>query len=371
MVILGPQHLHKRGKEDSSARVTAKEYLESRGSSPRVQRNSLVFLAPDEKAMDDLLQAAAGYRAWNEIHEKWESYNLDAFQKNQARSKAAEYDQAVELRILQTWIHALSPNQLSPTDSVSWDEIRISGSEPLAERTANKLIKDEHLYPRMGGVRLKMELDRHLWEGRDHVSVGELQEWFPRYLYLPRLARPEVIEDAVRDGAGLFNLQDAFGVADAWDEAGERYRGLRVAEGAGVVGTGTLLLKPEVAERERDRATPDPASPDDSNGGGGSGTSGGGDGGKGGGSTGGGAPTVVLPKVYLGSVGLSGLRMGSQVGKVAEEVIQHLAALPGAKVKATLELHVEVPDGIPENIARVVRENANAMKFDHSQFEGE
>ena len=44
-----------------------------------------------------------------------------------------------------------------------------------------------------------------LWRG-DHTEVRQLVEDFARYLYLPRLAGPEVLIQAVRDGVELLDL---------------------------------------------------------------------------------------------------------------------------------------------------------------------
>ncbi len=49
----------------SPAEVAAKTLLESRGSSPRLFRNSLVFLAADKARMQDLDDAVRRYLAWN------------------------------------------------------------------------------------------------------------------------------------------------------------------------------------------------------------------------------------------------------------------------------------------------------------------
>ena len=73
-----------------------------------------------------------------------------------------------------------------------------------------------------------MTLDKHLWAERDHVTVGELCEWFPRYLYLPRVKGRETLLEAVRDGASLTTVDDVFATAERYDESSSRYLGLRV-----------------------------------------------------------------------------------------------------------------------------------------------
>ena len=73
-----------------------------------------------------------------------------------------------------------------------------------------------------------MELDRvPLWQG-NHVSVRQLVAYFASYLYLPRLKEPGVLLGALSAGLNLLTwTQDSFGLADSYDEAAGRYRGLR------------------------------------------------------------------------------------------------------------------------------------------------
>ena len=77
------------------------------------------------------------------------------------------------------------------------------------------------------------------------------------------------------------------------------------------------------------------------------------------------------PKLFVGSVRLGGDRIGRDAGKIAEEVLQHLSTLPGAKVKVSLEVQVEVPDGVGEDVVRTVTENCNTLKFTSAGFEDE
>jgi hypothetical protein len=74
---------------------------------------------------------------------------------------------------------------------------------------------------------------------------------------------------------------------------------------------------------------------------------------------------------YVASAKLDTTRIGRDAGRINEEIIQHLATLPGADVSVTLEVHVTVPDGIDERAMRVVSENATALKLRVSNFERE
>jgi hypothetical protein len=56
---------------------------------------------------------------------------------------------------------------------------------------------------------------------------------------------------------------------------------------------------------------------------------------------------------------------------VADEVLAHLVGLVGAEVTVTLEVTARIPDGVPDNVVRIVTENCHALKFDEQGFEVE
>ncbi|HSG43861.1 MAG TPA: hypothetical protein VLA72_11965 [Anaerolineales bacterium] len=90
----------------------------------------------------------------------------------------------------------------------------------------------------------------------------------------------------------------------------------------------------------------------------------------------GGGTTVVeeqetVIRRFHGSVDLDAARMGRDAGQIADEVLSHLSGLVGANVKISLEIDVEIPDGIPENVIRIVKENASTLKFKSQGFEEE
>jgi hypothetical protein len=74
---------------------------------------------------------------------------------------------------------------------------------------------------------------------------------------------------------------------------------------------------------------------------------------------------------FHGSVALDAARTGRDAGRIAEEVIQHLTTLRGAKVTVTLEVQAEVPDGVPDATVRTVSENCRTLKFKDHGFEEE
>lgn len=67
----------------------------------------------------------------------------------------------------------------------------------------------------------------------------------------------------------------------------------------------------------------------------------------------------------------SATRVGRDAGRIADEVIAHLAGLVGSRVKVTLEIEAEIPAGAPENVVRIVTENGRTLKFVSQGFERE
>src|SRR5262249_4316607 len=152
-----------------------------------------------------------------------------------------------DIRLNTTYAWGLSPRQAGPTSEIDWEEFKVTGEGRLAERSSARFTTEWALRPKLGGAELRTILDKNLWAERDHVSVGQLVEWFARYLYLPRVTSREVIERAVQDGTGVLNVDDTFAIAATYDDAKKRYTGLKVGDGQhSVVDRETLIVKPSV-----------------------------------------------------------------------------------------------------------------------------
>lgn len=64
-------------------------------------------------------------------------------------------------------------------------------------------------------------------------------------------------------------------------------------------------------------------------------------------------------------------RMGRDAGCIAEEVVQHLSLLKGARVRLSLEIEADLPHGALDSGVRIVTENARTLKFRSQGFEEE
>ena len=356
------------------AETAAKAILESRGSVPRLYRNSLVFLAVDKTRLQDLDEAVRRYLAWESILGEREPLDLSPYQVKQAEIQKEAASSAVTARLPEAYQWLLVPGQSRPDAPIEWLAMRLSGQDSLAARASKKLKGDELLVTGFAASRLRMELDRvPLWRG-DHVPIKQIVEDFARYLYLPRASDPTVLLKSICDGVALLTWEhDAFAYADSFDDEATRYRGLRGGQLVSLPDADApgLLVKPDVARRQLDAEKPQP-------GGGGEavhpGT--GGEGPAPGGGPGPGTPppdtpTATQPVRFHGTVPLDSTRVGRDASRIADEVISHLAGLVGARVTVTLEISAEVPSGAPDHVVRTVTENSRTLKFTNQGFEKE
>jgi predicted AAA+ superfamily ATPase len=372
LVVLSLDHAYSK-EPGSGAEAAAKAILEARGNASRLYRNTLVFLAADKTRLQDLDEATRRYLAWESIVAEQLTLNLDPHQVKQAETQKAAADGAVTARLPETYQWLLVPVQSSPQAAVEWQSARLSGQDALALRASKKLRSDEDLVAGFAPTRLRMELDQvPLWRG-DHVAIKQLVEDFARYLYLPRLKEPAVLLDAIRDGLRLLTWsQDSFAYAESFDEAVGRYRGLRCGELVNISedNLSGLLVRPDVAQKQRQSemaAVPNgfAEAPDGlvtglaepaPTGGTGAAT---------------GERAARRPKRFHGTVNLDPARVGRDAGRIADEVISHLAGLVGSSVKVSLEIDAEIASGTPENVVRTVTENSRTLKFTTHGFEEE
>lgn len=361
LVVLGPDHpFSKNGI--SRAQQAAIAILENKGTTPRIYRNTLVFLAADETRIQDIEDAICHYLAWESILDEQEVLNLSPHQVKQAQAQKSAADSAVKARLPETYQWLLVPTQKSPMDGIEWLSFRLTGQNVLAERAGRKLRNEELLITSMGGTRLRMELDKiPLWRGNS-VSIEQLVDDFASYVYLPRVLNPRVLYDAIEKGLGTMLWDDTFAYAESYDADADRYLGLRAGQIVSIVdGDNGLLVKPPIARQQIEEETktepdteglgegpgigpdPPPLPPD--------------------------RPVASKPKRFYGNVTLDPTRVGRDAGQVAEEVISHLSGLVGAKVTVTLEIEAEVPDGVSDQVVRIVTENAQTLKFSNHGFE--
>ena len=404
LLILKPQHTHARKDPNSTAIAEARKFLALRGNSPRNYGNTLIFLAADRIRIEDLQKVMRLTLAWESIEREHESLNLDAFQRNQAKERSKEARERIVALIPETYHWLLVPEQMDPrTKSDKLGEYKLpprAGQGLLAGNASSLLRTEELLITQLSGVRLRLELDRiPLWRG-NHVSIKELSEHFAKYIYLPRLKNKTVLLDAIRDGVQAVQWEkETFAYAAGWDETNQRYMQLVAGQAVNLIVDGqSVLVKPTVAaaqleaearEREAKRlaalaqaeaaktsqtsypSNPNPALP----------------------LIGERGPTLTptstdagqvpstpptqppLPIAekqlhrFYASVQINERLMGTDAARVMDEVVKHLTSLSGTKVKVTLEIEAELPNGLPGRVVQTIKENGNTLHFETCEFE--
>jgi Protein of unknown function (DUF499) len=368
LVVLLAEHAYTK-ESGNAAETAAKAIFESRGNAPRLYRNTLVFLSADKVRLQDLDEALRKYLAWSSIVAEKETLNLDPHQTRQAETQKQAADGAATARLPETYQWLLVPEHSTPQVPVAWQASRLTGGDALAVRASKKLRSDELLVGSLGPTILRKHLhDVPLWRG-DHVVVKQLIDDFARCLYLPRVAGPEVLVQAIRDGLALLTWRtDTFGYAESYDEAASRYRGLHGGHGVNLSGDSAgLLVKPEVASKQLDAEAPPPGTPSPSPSPGGGGP----DPRPGPGETPPAPAAAQQLRRFHGSVRVDSTRVARDAGRIADEVIAHLAGQMGAEVTITIEIEAKLPNGVTDQLVRTVTENSRTLKFDSQGFETE
>jgi predicted AAA+ superfamily ATPase len=367
LVILHPSYPHTKGADESDAMRFCHQALDKKGTAQRMRRNMLVFLAPDSKRLDELMDAAREFLAWDNVAGRAEELNLSPQQARQASTRRQNADDAVNGRIAQTYVHAIVPEQPDPARPVTWSVEKADGAETqLAVRTTDKLKRAGLLTDIAAPRTIRMDLDQKLakaWEA-GHIGVGTLWEYYTQYPYLTRMRDRQVLVSAVSDVLTAITWEaEGFALADGLGDDG-RYTGL-VLPGAGaafgMITDSTLLVRPDVASAQ----APDPE-PSVSAG------EGSADG-----------ATRVAPVVggeavdaqhvrntrFFGVYEIDAERYSRDLNRLSQEILQHLAALEGVDLDVTVEIRASRTDGFPDDKARIIIENARTLHFRQASFE--
>jgi uncharacterized protein len=240
----------------------------------------------------------------------------------------------------------------------------LSGVGALSARTFSRLSREGLITDILGGLALKHELDKVLWTDKRHLDLRLIQEYFAKYLYLPRLVYQELIIEAVRDGISTLTWRDCFAYASGFDEDKERYLGLRAGQtGVSILADGlSVVVKADAAQSQIDReaavVTPPAPTP--------------------GGNqpaqplpTGGSTPTPppvekTKPTQFHGSIAVDATRLARDAATISTEILQHLASRLGPNVQVVIDIHATIPDGVDDNTVRTVTENCSTLGFDPS-----
>ena len=361
-VILGVAHPH-TGRPGSEALKEAHEILLQRGSTPRVYRNMLVFMAPDQRQIDNLSQATRSALAWEEILQQKDRLNLTQSDTALAASKASDARATLQTRVKEAWCYLLYPVQESAQSDVEWTSAKIPAQDGLLARASKKLVGDDALMIELGPQRLNRELEKYIWHDHPHLSLRDIWEYLNRYTYLPRIKDRSVLINTVSTAISG-TVPSAFAYAERHDEA-NGYISLATSNSGGVqvvIDDESVLVRPEIAEAQQKKAadpatqtaqtgqaqagspiappTPAPDSPTPTA-----------------------PPEEKRPTRFTGTVMISPDRPAKEIHQIIEAIVEQLTTLPNSDVVLKLEITAEIPGGLDKAKVRTLLENSNTLGF--------
>lgn len=215
-----------------------------------------------------------------------------------------------------------------------------------------------------------LALDKYLWTDSNHIDLKQLWNYLAQYLYLPRLKDEQVLLNAIEQAVYSTAWSDSFAYASGFDETKGRYLELKFGTGISPsISSQSLIVKPDIAQKQIDTETeakeppippvtpptvPD-KTPDDYI------------------ARPGATPPLPTPpkapKRFFGTVEIDTTRIIKDTDSIAAEVIQHLISLHDAKVKVTLEIQADIPDGVPDTVIQTLNENCRTLRFKNQSFE--
>ena len=357
-VVLGIAHSHD-GRDGSGAMTAAKDILTQRGSTPRIYRNVLVFLAAEARQLGNLKDAVRNALAWDGIVRDTERLDLTQSDSALAKAKLAEANETVTMRLREAWCYLLYPTQDGAGADVAWISGKVPARDGLLGRASKRLVDEEGLLPDLGPERLDRELRKYIWQGKHHLSLKDLWEYVNRYTYLPRLKDRSVLIRTVNSAIGGI-LPGPFAYAMRWDETAGIYHGLAMENAANVnvvIDNESLIVKPDIAEAHRppppsESPYPYPNPPS--------------------------SPALFVrdaddppatteaegnPTRFIGTALISPERPARDIQRIIEAVVEQLTTLPGSDVTLKLEIDAEVPSGLDRAKVRTLIENANTLGF--------
>lgn len=355
------------------------EFLRNNGTKPRYRANRLVFVAPDHAVLARLKDAARTVLAWNSIVEdvKESRLNIDRLQEQQAKKELQTAEEVLPRVARECYKWLLCPVMHAATERQATIEpfaLNASGSSMGAE--LDRVCQENELIINVWSpLHLRSKLKELYWKP-DRVAVGAMNFWVDveRYLYLPRLRNRGVLEQAITKGAAT---KDFFGTA--YGQTGDAYEGFKLGDAWVQLDDTLLLIEPDVAQQyakklaeivqEGTRSGPEEGS--DVSGTGNTGAIGvppHGEKKEPSSSPAAGA-AVAKAKEFYGSVDVNPATAKMRMVELAEEIINVLASEPQAKLKVSVEIVAEFPDGVSDQVKRAVSENATSLGFKAKTWE--
>ncbi len=359
LVILGIKNHHQKTLKNSEGMAEAKDILINKGSTPRVYRNTFVFLAPDSRAIDNIRDAMRQELAWKQVVN--EKDRLDLTQSDAARAEEQKENAASTtfLRIKEAWSQIIYPVQKNPQDDVEFKSSKLQSIENIFANIIRKLEVEQAIYSEIGPRSLKVFLE-NIWPSNGILKLTDLVDYCARFVYMPRLTDVVILKKTVSATISL-TIPGEFAYAEAFDEKNEIFSSLIIENGMNTpisITSDSVIVKLDIAEKHRseqpaldEEEIPGEFVPDDDP------------------DTRDEDPDIALPKRFRGSVDISVDRPSRDFGNILENIIEHLNLLDDASIDISVEIDAEIPNGIDKDKQRILIENANSLNFKEKKLD--
>jgi len=296
--------------------------------------------------------------------------NIDQIQKRQAEKELQTAEEVLPRVARECYRWLLSPVQHAPTEprpSVEAFPLNTSGAA-LGSEIERVCVENELVITTWSPIHLRTRLQELYWKA-DKPAIGALAFWEDtlRYLYLPRLKNPRVLEQAIVKGAAS---RDFFGTAYGQHEG--TFDGFKLGEANIQLDDTLLLIEPATAQQyEADHVAPPASAPTPG------GTA---------------APTLLYttppgpgtapppftpptpggaPKAhaFIGTAEVHAATAKMRLLQITEEIISVLAGDAHATVKVSVEITADFPEGVSDHIKRAISENATSLGFKNKTWE--
>ena len=371
LLFLAPEQFYSR-EESRLAFDAVLNYVRNNGARPRYRGNRLLFLAPDHGALTRLRDCIKTALAWGAIVDDIAAMRLvlDNLQIQQAKKELQTAEDVLPRVARECYKWFLCPVQHTPTDPRPTVEAfpLNTGGQSLVGEIELVSVENELVITTWSPIHLRTKLKDLYWKA-DRTSINALTFWEDtlKYLYLPRLKKQNVLEQAIKSGA---TSRDFFGTAYSQYEG--KFDGFKLGDASIQLDDTLLLIELETAKKyeaglaaqaasavtaapqgaAEPGATPPgagginpPVSPTPA--------------------------SVVIPKskTFIGTIDVNAATARMRLVEIAEEIISVLAGDSLATVKVSVEISADYPEGVSDQIKRAVSENAASLGFRNKSWE--
>lgn len=379
LVVVNPEHPHKRKDQSSAAVKAAHAILSHHGDKRREYQNRVLFLVADANAVQTLRDQTRRFLAWKSIREDADELNLDKHHEKEVQKNYDEANRRLPGSIMETYRFLLAPMQDPDAPDgltkIVWEDEALALSGSSYEAAIDVGVRDkEWVIRQWAPPHLHTLLAKWYWKDRPSVSTNRVWLDSCRYLYMPRLLTSHVFAETARNGVAQ---RDWFAYAARETDRG--FEGLLFGTaGAIYLDDTSVLIRPDAAQEamgqtevER-RGGSGPLGDQEPQGDqqlGLAGLDGGVSGTKNKPKRSSSPPARAAMRRFHGTVAIDRHDPIGSFTEIVQNVIEAFSSQYGTEVTLSVDIEARRPEGFETKTVRVVSENAGTLHFKTAEFE--